>query len=773
MADQSNHTGAGGSGRSRSISKRAASEPGAIDVLGPFDGYAFGEPDAPVPVGAKPPFSVGMLLRYRWSILLTLLFGSALAIPSIWLFMTPVYHARGVIRVAPIVSRMVYRTENNVLVPLYDAFLNTQVSVIRSPKVLQRVLDREDVRNTAWHNEKPKLSFNEPPSRLERLGEVLSVLPRRGTELIDVAVDTLDRRDAKVLVDATLDEYKKFTDESAAESETERLRMLQDQKKTLKDEIESLTELKNNLAKRLGTSAPEQLWSERGTQLNALEAERSNLTRERELAVWDLTLLGPAPEAVEAPDGEEASTETPSSERHYPDDAEWRSRNLELEGVRHQLEIERQQYGELHPRIARLQADVEHRAQILREREKQLDEQTVFVSVPSAPVANTAVAVLDRSALDRRVKRLDRQIELLDKEIASQRAKVDTIADMNKSITTWDEEIGFKRAEYEALRTRLQELEIEGKAPARISVAAYAVQPSRPDRDRRLFLSAFAAFGALMLGLTIAYVRVSFDSRIREVGDVQGAVHGPFLGQLPALLPMEDLMADRDPLIMEQVRIVRTAMLERLQGKKNCVVLITSSSARAGKTSVAVLLARSLAQLGKRTLLVEADLRRPALSENLKLVATSGLAAMLAGQIDDKEALVPTDLDNLDLIPAGARPEQYNAELLASGVFTNCLARWRTEYDFVLLDSPPVPVAADARILAAHADGTVLVLRSAHCRRSEVMRAYLDLQAGGSTLLGTVLVGGHSPGQYGYYGYDYYHASHEDRKALTASEARV
>jgi capsular exopolysaccharide synthesis family protein len=153
---------------------------------------------------------------------------------------------------------------------------------------------------------------------------------------------------------------------------------------------------------------------------------------------------------------------------------------------------------------------------------------------------------------------------------------------------------------------------------------------------------------------------------------------------------------------------------------------------------VAVLLARSLAQLGKRTLLVEADLRRPALSQNLKLDSRAGLAALLAGTVDEKNVLVPTDLENLDLVPAGARPGEFNAELLANGVFTDCLERWRKAYDFVLLDSPPVPVVADARILAAHADGTILVLRSAHCRRTEVMRAYLDLQAGGSSLLGTI-----------------------------------
>jgi non-specific protein-tyrosine kinase len=100
---------------------------------------------------------------------------------------------------------------------------------------------------------------------------------------------------------------------------------------------------------------------------------------------------------------------------------------------------------------------------------------------------------------------------------------------------------------------------------------------------------------------------------------------------------------------------------------------------------------------------------------------------------------------------AGECPAAYDPELLANGVFSSCLRRWKSSYDFVLLDSPPVLPVADARILAGQVDGTIMVLRASHSRRDEVVQAYADLSAAGGTLLGTMLVGVQTPSSYGYY----------------------
>ncbi|MCH7872860.1 MAG: CpsD/CapB family tyrosine-protein kinase, partial [Planctomycetes bacterium] len=243
----------------------------------------------------------------------------------------------------------------------------------------------------------------------------------------------------------------------------------------------------------------------------------------------------------------------------------------------------------------------------------------------------------------------------------------------------------------------------------------------------------------------------SLEPRIHEEADVYAPVQVPFLGKLPLLSGAPCLTEDPDPMVAESIRMVRTALLRRLGASGGKVVLITSSVSRAGKTSVAVLLTRSLAKLGKKTLLVEADLRRPSIADRMGFVADFGLAAVLTGTIEAEEVIVSTPIANLDVLPAGSRPSNFDFELLANGAFGSCLKRWRESYDFIVLDSPPVFPVADARILATQVDGTIMVLRSAHCRRTDVFQAYTDLIAGGGKVVGTVFIGANSEAVYGDY----------------------
>ena len=348
-------------------------------------------------------------------------------------------------------------------------------------------------------------------------------------------------------------------------------------------------------------------------------------------------------------------------------------------------------------------------------------------------------------------ERIAREIELLDRYIERLRTGLTDAGEIAKEVAHYNEELRYKRELYEMVRQRLTAFEMESKAPARIAIADYASRPWAPSSDRRAILSVMAVVGAMMLGLGVGFLRGTVDPRIHEESDINAPMQVPFLGRLPLLPSGLSLVDDSDPMLVESVRMVRTSLLKRLGSSGSKVVLITSSGSRAGKTSVAVLLTRSLAQLGKKTLLVEADLRRPSIAERLGFVADSGLAGVLAGTVEEEEVVISTQIANLDVLPAGSCLAKFNFELLANGVFASCLDRWRQSYDFIVLDSPPVFPVADARILATQADGTIMVLRAAHCRRNDVFQAYTDLIAGGGRVVGTVFIGATAETTYGDY----------------------
>jgi capsular exopolysaccharide synthesis family protein len=212
--------------------------------------------------------------------------------------------------------------------------------------------------------------------------------------------------------------------------------------------------------------------------------------------------------------------------------------------------------------------------------------------------------------------------------------------------------------------------------------------------------------------------------------------------------------------LMEHVRMIRTALLQRIADGNERILLVTSALPRTGKTSVALLLARSLAVIGRRVLLVETDLRRPTLGDRLGLTTSKGLYALLTKSAEEHQVILASGAVNLDVVLAGAVPESFDPELLATDYFKDCLRRWRERYDFVLLDSPPVLAVADPQVMAGMADGVILVLKVSYDRRTEAVDAYHQLLGAGANVLGTVVIGGEEGGGYNnryryYYVYGY------------------
>ena len=716
--------------------------------------------------GSSTPISLSTVFRRKWLIFGVFVLVSAATVPWIWLSISPKYQATALVRVSPIVDIIVFKMpENTAVTPLYPMFLNTQVSIIKSATVLERVLDRQTVLQTRWYQEDIHPLLGKPSTLLERLRESLEVEPRRNTELIDVSMTTLDPRSAAVIVNAVVDEYQKHSDEVLGKMNIDRLNHLQRELKRLQNEIDGLRESKFNESKRLGTDDPQDLRSLLSARLDTLESEYEELQRALMMTKWELELLVPTEEADQ--DVGEGGSSDLEAHRRYAYDEEWRRLRVSLKDVERQLELARQQYGEAHPRIQGLLVDLKHTGRRLQEWESQLDEQWAHGGEGVGAVAGGLTPEMRRASLESAAPKQERQLELLKGDIGHIRARIMEAANVAKKLADYEEKITRKRELYGRVQARLTALEMEGKAAGRVSIASLATAPSWPTRDRRKKLTVVCLGGAMMLGWALAYVRTSTDQRIREVRDVQGSVRVPFLGQLPSLPTETDLLADCSPLLVETTRMVRTALLKRLSGTNKRVILITSSSCQSGKTSVAILLARSLALLGKKVLLVEADLRRPSLSGRLNLDSKSGLAASLTGAADDEQAILSTSVTGFDVLVAGEYLAGFDAELLANGVLASCLKRWERRYDFVLLDSPPVLPVADARILAGQADGTIMVLRASHSRRSEVDQAYADLSAAGGTLLGTILVGVRGGSGAGYY-YDEYGPYGHRPRALNA-----
>ena len=240
-----------------------------------------------------------------------------------------------------------------------------------------------------------------------------------------------------------------------------------------------------------------------------------------------------------------------------------------------------------------------------------------------------------------------------------------------------------------------------------------------------------AALLGLGLGLGAALLRESLTTKIETAEDLAKVTGVPVYAELPSetaivkkMRAPEDLAEQpRLRIVAEAMRDLRTNLLFSDDSIRSLVV--TSPDGSHGKTTVAFAFAATLARAGTRTLLVDADLRRGRIAELLELERSPGLMDVLLDHTPLKEAIRRTS-DGLDVLPSGRRSADPG-ELLTSE-FPALLSRLERQYEAVIIDSTPVIPISDARIVARHADGTLLVARAGFALRRQVRTAVERLE---------------------------------------------
>jgi capsular exopolysaccharide synthesis family protein len=176
----------------------------------------------------------------------------------------------------------------------------------------------------------------------------------------------------------------------------------------------------------------------------------------------------------------------------------------------------------------------------------------------------------------------------------------------------------------------------------------------------------------------------------------------------------------------ESFRALRTSILLSSFGTPPRVILVTSSLPREGKTTVSANSAIVMAQRGSRVLLVDGDLREPAIAKMFGITPKGGLGNIIDGSYRFEDVVVPLPhIPNLSILSAGPVSSQP-AELLGSSKMKECISRWRTEFDYVIIDTPPCLSFTDAVLLSREADGVLLVARWGQTTKA-ALRATSDL----------------------------------------------
>ena len=459
-----------------------------------------------------------------------------------------------------------------------------------------------------------------------------------------------------------------------------------------------------------------------------LEAQRALLLgrlRALDAAQSAAELARLAPDTAPGPAGADADTE--------PDGTAAAIRSLEERKAALSAEYQEQSkvFKPGYPKVAQLR-------RALADIERQLRAQATTAA--SAARAGAATRAQQESRLGTRAEALKTELYEL--------------TERGNGYRVLERDLERQRRIHDQLVARLAEVRAHadpGRSPiAIIDRAQVPTHPWRPDLPVNLGLG--AALG-LLGGLLLAWLRDGLDDRLRDAATLEHRIGLPVLGQVPrsrgprwrgaagpaALRPWQE----PGGALAEAFRSLRTALLFITPAGAPRVLHFTSASAGEGKTTAACATAIAFAETGSRVLLVDANLRRPALHRVFGLPNDTGLATGLAASdaARSPQPPQPTAVPNLWVLTAGP-PPALPAECLSSPHLDAWLTGLAPRFDLLILDGPPVAELADAVLLAHQADATLLIAASGRTRLPDLTAALRRLRTGGCPPLGAVLTGG-------------------------------
>lgn len=379
------------------------------------------------------------------------------------------------------------------------------------------------------------------------------------------------------------------------------------------------------------------------------------------------------------------------------------------------------------------------------------------------------------------VMKINTDIETLKEQIKELPADELELARLQRDLEINDGTYRMLKNKYESARMT------EAEQIADVVLVASATVPDIPISPRKNMNKVAGALVGIVVGIVLAFIGENLDTSIGTIEDVEQAVKLPVIGVIPYFNPKaeekpwwrfdlpvldyfkqhKDVAPDGSFLIINQdsfstlsesYRILRTfiefIMADKKEGGK--VLLVTSTGPQEGKTLTACNLAIVLAQGGKRTLLIDADLRRPMVHRLFGLKRMPGLSDVLTGTSayeDSRQTmadilvgetsqwdhlLTAKMLDRLEILPNGTNTTTP-AELLNSEAMKDLISDLRKRYDYILIDTPPVLPVTDARTLGGLADGTFFIYRAGKTARRALTRARDELNLAGVKVKGIIL----------------------------------
>jgi len=616
-------------------------------------------------------------------------------------------------------------------------------NLIKQQSTIEELLKRDTVKETSWYEKFSGTPAQKDRKRVKYLKNSFGAYAHRDSDFVEISMSCGKAREAAEIVNEMLHLFLARQGVSEQREIADRMRELEVRRDAVRkecnaaendlDDIRATYEM-TDLERPLGRNFQHTIT----VRLNKLELQRDELALMIKQLEADLSNLeqladGPVTDQVEAAIENDPTMTALAQQLAF--------RQAELSG-------KLSRFGEQHRDVRRLRDSIEKTRQERAQRKAELAQQTTRANLESAQ--DTLVVLRGRYEA---LEASRQEAEARKKQLDLARVQYD------KALKVRDERL----ARLDEIKAQIEKLKIMHDDPKTPKVLSVGEAP-RPlemvfSRQWWLWLPTGMILG-LLLGTGLAFLVELANDLVRTPRDIDRYVSVPLLGVIPNAL--EDRQARRvNPahvvrqapysITSEAYRRCRTHL--RLSGstESHRTLLVTSGMTGDGKTSVAANLAASFVASGRNVLLIDANFRKPKLHKLFGREETGdlhesfdfGLSSVLTHQCAPGEAVRPSGVEGLDIVDCGPAPANP-AELLGSARMVELLREQRRNYDYIIIDGPPVLLVSDSKVLARLVDAAVLVFNADATPRGAARRAVRELREVEANVVGSILFGARS-----------------------------
>ncbi len=727
------------------------------------------EPSESQEVGTNP---LRGILRRWYLVLLVFVFVAGIGVTGIWMVMEPGYLVRGYLQVLSMQEDPLTGSMNRVN---YGSLQTEAISVL-TPQMIDRVADDLGDGNLEFFAKNYDLgsrllakvgleryiSVREPARVLHEAKQVGVIKSGaiRDTELVAVTMKSMEPEEAKLIVNSFLVNYSNYFNHDDTSQSNEALRHLRDEKTQLRENMDNALKRIKKAAAQYGSTeltVEQEMAARRYSaiyeRLSSLEARRVNIEIRLEILESQEDSNRPV------------SQDTAGLNQYINQDPTVQELTQDLVSLKRELIIIKQTLNEKNPLVT-------EKRNLVNDFERQLSEKRSDLKVQYYDLMKEQQSSLRQSELvatELELKRLKAEEERLSEMLNKEDIEKRQVGQASMEIQDSQFQFNLDKDLFNQVSRRIRQIEMESNMDPTIKVHSGAAVESF--EDKRTKMSAAAIVGGLGLGCLVAFLFDKGDKRLHFPEEIQKHIAKPLLGTIcKADLHKELRTEDR---FIADYQAVRTnlALLNRA-GIPNKFVVVSPGS-KDGKTTFCINLATSLAGAGKHVLLIDGDLRRPNVMQVLGVESNTNGSQETVADADLNYTIYSVASSGFTVLAPEVHCMADPFELVSSPTLNDRILQLGTQYDHIIIDTPPILAFPDA-IYLAHVAGSALVVT--FCGRTkgpDLSESVSRLERAGVDVLGTVMnnvPADHSFYRYGYgydHGYSQYH--HNDQKRVLST----